>query len=97
MNTATVTATVSEAVWKKANRLLATDRIRALKGHTFEVVGDHGIYVVAVSYPPAATGSCTCDSREPVCSHLFACCVWELAHPGELDRYMPEGDPFAGL
>lgn len=83
-------ATISQAVADKAARIIAEGRIRRVKGHVYEVIGDHDTYAVVVSHPQEVTGLCKCKTKG-VCSHLIAACAYDIAHPQEPSTLV---DPF---
>jgi hypothetical protein len=66
--------TVSDSIKEKARSYLAQGRVKII-----EVVGNHGSFEVSGSadtpYIVRYTGEwhCPCESRVPVCSHVYAC------------------------
>lgn len=86
--------TVSERVSAKAQRLIADGKVSRVKGHVYQVEGDHETYTVVVGYPQEVSGRCDCPS-ETKCSHLIAACAYDLANPIEASPV--KSDPFEGI
>lgn len=88
---------ISTALHSKAQRLVDSDKVAPLKRGrmTYQVLGDSGSYVVHLSYPQEATGSCSCPSKASVCSHILAASISYLADPPTVT--VPTTDPFEGI
>lgn len=57
---------------EKAERLLRSHRVTRLGGDRYNVVGDHGTYLVQVLIDGRLTCNCTGFREKQVCSHVMA-------------------------
>ncbi|UCE57927.1 MAG: hypothetical protein JSW19_01680 [Candidatus Bathyarchaeota archaeon] len=57
---------------EKAERLLKSRRVEALGGGTYNVVGDHGTYIVVQNYDGRVSCNCLGFLRKERCSHSTA-------------------------
>ena len=57
---------------QKAEKLLNSGRAESLGGGKFNVVGDHGTYIVVQNYHGAVSCNCLGFLRRKKCSHSIA-------------------------
>ena len=62
----------SERLVQKAEKLLNSGRVESLGGGKFNVVGDHGTYIVVQNYDGTVSCNCLGFLRRNKCSHSIA-------------------------
>ncbi|KON30711.1 hypothetical protein AC477_04745 [miscellaneous Crenarchaeota group-1 archaeon SG8-32-1] len=62
----------SERLVQKAEKLLNSGRVESLGGGKFNVVGDHGTYIVVRNYDGTVSCNCIGFLRRKKCSHSIA-------------------------
>ena len=62
----------SERLVQKAKKLLKSGRVESLGGGNFNVVGDHGTYIVVQNYDGVVSCNCLGFLRRNKCSHSIA-------------------------
>lgn len=62
----------SERLVQKAEKLLNSGRVESLGGGKFNVVGDHGTYIVVRNYDGTISCNCIGFLRRKKCSHSIA-------------------------
>jgi hypothetical protein len=62
----------SDKLVQKAEKLLNSGRVESLGGGKFNVVGDHGTYIVVQNYDGAVSCNCLGFLRRNKCSHSIA-------------------------
>jgi len=69
---------------EKAEKLLKSRRVEALSGGTYNVVGDHGTYIVVQNYDGKVSCNCLGFLGKGKCSHSTA--VLMLTHSSRKRR-----------
>jgi len=62
----------NERLVQKAENLLNSGRVESLGGGKFNVVGDHGTYIVVQNYDGKVSCNCLGFLRRKKCSHSIA-------------------------
>ncbi len=57
---------------EKAERLVRSRRVMPLEDDRYNVVGDHGTYLVSVLFDGKVTCNCPGFDRKNMCSHVMA-------------------------
>jgi len=65
---------------EKAEYLLSSDKVEALGGGKYNVVGDHGTYLVVQNYDGTVSCNCLGFLRLKRCSHSLAVLVLIKGH-----------------
>jgi len=61
-----------DELMEKAERLIRTRRVTPLEDDRYNVVGDHGTYLVSVLLDGRVTCNCPGFERKNMCSHVMA-------------------------